>query len=66
MDRELFETNVDFHADLVRNIPGIRASQDLFDDLSSEPADWAIAIAAEGTDRVPTAAALITRPFPVA
>ena len=63
MDRELFETNVDFHADLVRNIPGIRASQDLFDDLSSEPADWEIAIAAEGTDRVPTAAALITRPF---
>ena len=58
MDRELFETNVDFHADLVRNIPGIRASQDLFDDLSSEPTDWEIAIAAEGTDRMPTAAAL--------
>src|SRR6476620_6541334 len=63
MDAALFESNVDFHADLVRNIPGIRASQDLFDDLSSDPSDWAIAIAAEGSDRVPTAAALITRPF---
>jgi len=41
----------------------ITKPQDLFDDLSSEPADWEIAIAAEGTDRVPTAAALITRPF---
>ena len=63
MDAELFEANVDFHDDLCRNIPGIRASQHLFDDLSAEPSDWEIAIAAEGTDRVPTGAALITRPF---
>jgi len=60
---ELFAANVDFHGDLVRNIPGIRASQHLFDDLSLEPADWDIAIAAEGAERIPTAAALISRPF---
>ena len=38
-------------------------SQSLFDDLSPDPADWAIAIAAEGAERIPTAAALISRPF---
>jgi RES domain len=60
---DLFSANVDFHDDLVRNIPGIRASQNLFDDLSDKPADWDIAIAAEGAERIPTAASLITRPF---
>jgi hypothetical protein len=60
---ELFATNVDFRDDLVRNIPGTRASQNLFDDLSADPADWDVAIAAEGAQRIPTAAALITRPF---
>ncbi len=63
MKAELFAANVDFHGDLVRNIPGIRKSQHLFDDLSSDPADWDIAIAAEGAERIPTAAALISRPF---
>jgi RES domain len=63
VDAELFSASVDFHDDLVRNIPGIRASQDLFDDLSSDPADWDIAIAAEGSERIPTGSALITRPF---
>ncbi len=63
MKGSLFATNVDFHGDLVRNIPGIRESQHLFDDLSPEPADWDIAIAAEGAERIPTAAALISRPF---
>src|SRR5206468_2019846 len=53
----------DFHDDLVRNIAGIRESQRLFDDLSDEPADWDIAIAAEAAQRIPTASALITRPF---
>jgi len=38
-------------------------SQNLFDDLSPDPADWAIAIAVEGAGRIPTAAALISRPF---
>jgi hypothetical protein len=63
MQADLFAANVDFHDDLVRNIPGIRKSQHLFDDLSPDPADWAIAIAAEGAERIPTAAALISRPF---
>lgn len=60
---ELFAANCDFHGDLVRNIPGIRNSQHLFDDLSAEPADWQLAIAAEGAERIPTDAALISRPF---
>ena len=63
MQAELFAANVDFHDDLVRNIPGIRQSQSLFDDLSSNPTDWDIAIAAERADRIPTGAALISRPF---
>lgn len=63
MKADLFAANVDFHGDLVRNIPGIRESQHLFDDLSADPADWDIAIAAEGAERIPTAAALISRPF---
>jgi RES domain len=60
---DLFASNIDFHRDLFRNIPGIRVSQDLFDDLSEDRSDWAIAIAAEGVDRILTSAALITRPF---
>ena len=60
---DLVGTNVDFHGDLARNIPGIRTSQHLFDDLSDEPADWDVAIAAEASERPPTPAALITRPF---
>lgn len=63
MQADLLGANVDFHGDLVRNIPGIRRSQHLFDDLSSDPADWALAIAAESAERIPTAAALISRPF---
>lgn len=63
MRADLVSANVDFHDDLVRNVPGTRASQHLFDDLSSDPADWEVAIAAEGAQRIPTAAALITRPF---
>ena len=63
MQKDLFAANTDFHGDLVRNIPGIRRSQNLFDDLSADPVDWDVAFAAEGTQRIPTAAALITRPF---
>jgi len=63
LQADLFSANVDYHADVVRNIPGARASHNLFDDLSSDPADWDVAIAAESTERIPTAAALITRPF---
>ena len=63
MHPELLAANVDFHGDLLRNIPGARASLDLFDDLSADPGDWEIAIAAEGRQRIATDAALITRPF---
>lgn len=63
MQADLFAANVDFHGDLIRNIPSSRQSQNLFDDLSTDPADWDVAIAAEGAERIPTAAALISRPF---
>ncbi len=63
MASELFATNAEFHGDLIRNIPGIRRSQNLFDDLASDPVEWAVAVAAEESGRIPTAAALATRPF---
>ena len=63
MEADLVSTNVDFRGDLVRNIPGIRESQHLFDDLSDDPADWDVAIAAEAASRIPTDAPVITRPF---
>lgn len=63
MRADLVAANVDFHDDLVRNIPGLRRSQNLFDDLSDDPADWDIAIAAERAQRPEAAAALISRPF---
>jgi len=63
LEPDLVAANVDFHGDLVRNIPGIRESQHLFDDLSPDPADWDVAIAAEAAARIPTDAAAITRPF---
>ncbi len=52
-----------FAGDLVRNIKGMRVSQDLFDDLAANAADRDVAIAAEGATRKPSAAPLITRPF---
>lgn len=52
-----------FAGDLVRNIKGVRVSQDLFDDLGRGPADREVAIAAESATRLPSAAPLITRPF---
>jgi hypothetical protein len=63
LEADLVATNVDLHDDLVRNIPGIRESQHLFDDLSDDPADWDVAIAAEAASRIPTDAPVITRPF---
>jgi len=63
MQADLLSANIDFHDDLIRNIPGIRQSQNLFDDLSRDSTDWDIAIAAESAERIPTAAALISRPF---
>lgn len=63
MADDLLSANAEFHGDLVRNIPGIRRSQNLFDDLTANPADWAVAMAAEESGRIPTSAALATRPF---
>src|SRR4051794_17594691 len=63
MHEDLFSANVDFHGDLIRNIPGIRRSQDLFDDLADDAADRDLAVAAEAAARPPTSAPLITRPF---
>jgi hypothetical protein len=53
----------DYRGDLVRNIKGIRVSQDLFDDLARDTADRAVAIAAESATRISSPAPLITRPF---
>jgi hypothetical protein len=53
----------DYRGDLLRNIKGIRVSQDLFDDLARDPADGAVAIAAESATRISSPAPLITRPF---
>jgi hypothetical protein len=61
--RALIREVADFHGDLVRNIKGLRRSQDLFDDLSADPADRAAALAAEGATRIPSAAPMISRPF---
>jgi hypothetical protein len=53
----------DYRGDLVRNIKGIRVSQDLFDDLAQDAAERAVAIAAESATRISSPAPLITRPF---
>ena len=67
MFESLVRQVADFRGDLVRNIKGIRVSQDLFDDLARDmgegEADRAVAIAAEGATRMPSPAPLITRPF---
>jgi hypothetical protein len=53
----------DYRGDLMRNIKGVRISQDLFDDLARDAADRDVAIAAESATRIPSPAPLITRPF---
>jgi hypothetical protein len=60
---DLIRKVVDFHDDLLRNIKTIRRSQALFDDLSDDPQDQAVAAAAEAADRIASAAPLISRPF---
>ena len=60
---ELCTTQVAFASDLIRNIPGIRVSQALFDDLARDAADEAVAIAAEALGRIASPAPTITRPF---
>ncbi|MGQ0710487.1 MAG: RES family NAD+ phosphorylase [Rhodoferax sp.] len=52
--------------DVVRNIVSLRQSQDLFDDLSDEPAHWALAQQAEAAAKPPpyrSAQPVIDRPF---
>ncbi len=63
MYEDLISEVEDFHGDLVRNIQTIRVSQDLFDDLSDDPADRAVAAAADAAGRIASPAPLITRPF---
>lgn len=60
---DLIREVVDFRQDLYRNIKGIRRSQALFDDLSSDPEDQAAATAVEMQDAPPSSAPLITRAF---
>jgi hypothetical protein len=60
---QLLRQVADFRGDLIRNIKGIRVSQDLFDDFAEDAADRAVAIAAEGATRLTSPAPLITRPF---
>jgi hypothetical protein len=60
---DLIRDVVDYHGDLVRNIQTIRVSQDLFDDLSGDAADRAVAVAAESAEWIRSDAPLITRPF---
>ncbi len=67
MFERLVRQVADYRGDLVRNIKGIRVSQDLFDDLAQpgdeKQADLAVAIAAESATRISSPAPLITRPF---
>ena len=63
MYEQLLRQVADFRGDLVRNIKGIRVSQDLFDDLARDDVDRSVAIAAESATRMPSPAPLITRPF---
>jgi len=60
---QLIREVVPFAGDLVRNIKGLRVSQDLFDDLARDAADRDVAIAAESATRLPSPAPLISRPF---
>ncbi len=56
----------DVHQDLARNIMSIRISQNLFDDLSDDPADWEVAQQHELATRPPTyesPSPIIDRPF---
>ncbi|WP_419418421.1 RES family NAD+ phosphorylase [Legionella sp. D16C41] len=49
----LFETIIDYSEDVFRNIPSVRPSQDLFDDLSDDADNWAAANNLEAVTRMP-------------
>jgi hypothetical protein len=56
----------DVHCDVIRNIVSIGVSQDLFDDLSTDPADWGLAQQVEDTVKPSTYQSrtpVIHRPF---
>lgn len=57
---------IEIRRDLYRNIVSLRTSQDLFDDLSDNPADWQAAIHLEMSHKPPqfrSAQPVIDRPF---
>ena len=59
-------TLADVRWDVFRNIVSLRSAQDLFDDLTDEPADWLLAQKVEGEVKPPTyrsGAPIIDRPF---
>jgi hypothetical protein len=59
-------TLADVHQDVIRNIVSIRSSQDLFDDLTSDPAEWALAQKIEDDIKPPpyrSRTPIIDRPF---
>jgi RES domain len=59
-------TVLDVHTDVVRNIVSIRTSQDLFDDLTDKPDEWALAQQVEDSVKPPpyrSATPIIHRPF---
>jgi RES domain len=67
MDRLFSQlTLADTHRDLIRNIVSIRSSQDLFDDLTNEPSEWALAQQVEDSVKPPpyqSRTPIIHRPF---
>jgi hypothetical protein len=59
-------TLADVHQDVTRNIVSLRASQDLFDDLTDDPAEWSLAQKVESEVRPPqyrSHTPVIDRPF---
>ena len=59
-------TLADVHCNVIRNIVSIRSSQDLFDDLTSSPEEWALAQQVEGVVKPPpyqSRTPVIHRPF---
>ncbi len=59
-------TLADVHRDVLRNIVSLRASQDLFDDLTDDPAEWLLAQQVEDVVKPPpyrSHTPIIDRPF---
>ena len=64
MPTELLTDVVSFRDDVYRNIVGIRESQDLYDDLTDDPDDYALAQAIEcDTKPILQGSGIIDRPF---